>query len=62
MAVNGVKNLAQELGITPKEEVEVAVEYGAIQRDINNIRVRMKAILGDEWNQFEREVFAEKDF
>lgn len=62
VAVNGVKNLAQELGITPKEEVEVAVEYGAIQRDINNIRVRMKAILGDEWNQFEREVFADKDF
>ncbi|QDS74696.1 hypothetical protein FKW77_000419 [Venturia effusa] len=61
VAVNGVKNLAQELGITPKEEVEVDVEYGAIQRNINSIRARMKAILGDEWNQFEREVFAEKD-
>lgn len=61
VAVNGVKNLARELGITPKEEVEAAVEYGAIQGDINSIRARMKAILGDEWNQFEREVFAEKD-
>lgn len=61
IAVNGVKNLAQELGITPKEEMEEAMEYGAIQRDINSIRARMKAILGDEWNQFEREVFAEKD-
>ncbi|KAE9971657.1 hypothetical protein BLS_007864 [Venturia inaequalis] len=61
IAVNGVKNLAQELGITPKEEVEADAEYGAIQRDINSIRARMKAILGDEWNQFEREVFAEKD-
>ncbi|TLD20941.1 cell division protein [Venturia nashicola] len=61
VAVNGVKNLARELGITPKEEMEVDAGYGGIQGDINSIRARMKAILGDEWNRFEREVFAEKD-
>lgn len=58
-AINGVKKLARELGITPKDELAILDDYGAIQRNLNNIRVRMKAVLGDEWNRFEREVFAE---
>jgi hypothetical protein len=60
-AVNGVKRLAEELGFTPKDEVPMVNEYGTIKRDLEKVRESMKAVLGEEWGKFEREVMVEKE-
>jgi hypothetical protein len=61
IAVNGVKNLAKELGVVPKDEVGMEKELSGIQKDLNLIREKMKAVLGDEWARFEKEAFEERD-
>lgn len=60
-AIHGVKRLAEELGVTPKNELPLEHEYGSIQRDLDNIRESMKAVLGEGWARFESEVLAERD-